>query len=97
MKHRKAIHKVPICKDFLKKSCEFSSDDCYFTHTNGAQTNTAQEKTQGFILAPPPAQGFWETPANLAPPVQGKGPTQSELIQIKNMLLQLNQMVNKFQ
>ena len=99
MKHRKATHRVPICKDFQRKSCEFSSDDCYYTHTKGAQIKMSQEKAQGFILTQPPVQGFWEAPANLASPSPAlpKGPTQSELVQIKSMLLQLNQMVNKFQ
>ena len=101
MRHRKAVHKVPICKDFLNKNCGYSGEDCYYTHTvetglEASHSNKAQEPGQ----PKPQIQGFWDPPSNLAPPSKGpevnQGPTQSEWIQMKNMLLYLNQMMTKF-
>ena len=37
MKHRKLSHDVVLCKQFLKQSCEYSSEDCYFPHTKKSQ------------------------------------------------------------
>ena len=125
MKHRKNTHKVPLCKHFLRKRCEYSSADCYYKHTANTQSQTPPKKSQG--QGPTHSPGFWDLPSNLAPPSQqpkarqwqeqeqgvqgqgqgqgqeqgqgqgqGQGPTQSELTEMKTMLMQLNKMMDKF-
>ena len=101
MRHRKASHKVPMCKDNMRNDCGYSSEDCYYTHSvqtllKRSPARKAHEPNQ----TKPQAQGFWDPPSNLAPPSQGpgvdQGPTQSEWIQMKNMLIHLNQLMTKF-
>ena len=96
MMHRKTSHMVPTCKEFLKNKCDRSNNDCYYSHQKKAHSitqNIEQPSYQG--------QGFWEPPSNLAPPSQElispKGPSQSEWIQMKTMLMELNKMVAKLQ
>ena len=90
MKHRKKVHTVPVCKNYLKGSCGFSDGDCYYTHNKRTQIKTPQGETLG----------FWDPPSNMAPPSRDlrkpMGPTKSDLDQMKNMVMQLNQMVAKF-
>ena len=101
MTHRKNTHSTVLCKMFLKRKCNYSSEDCYFTHTinaldahvNIVENNSAQPHVQ--------RQGFWETHSNLAPPSHAssvqQGPSQSEWIQMKNTLHHLNQLMSKYQ
>ena len=101
MRHRKSTHKVELCKMFLKGDCGYSSEDCYYTHGKRAQTGPVlivDNKMDPTVLK---TQGFWEAPSNLAPPSGllhpiRQGPTQSEWIQLKQTLNQINQMMAKF-
>ena len=65
-----------------------------------ARPGGVHNKAQAPALLKPQIQGFWDPPSNLAPPSKGpevnQGPTQSEWIQMKNMLMYLNQMMTKF-
>ena len=93
MRHRKSSHIVPLCKLFQKNSCGFSTDDCYNTH------NKASEPVKN--VANNTIEGFWEGPKNTAPPLtepsSQKGPTQAEWLQMKQALMQINKMMQKFQ
>ena len=91
----------PVVKDFLNKNCEYSGEDCYYTHTveSGLEpSHSNKEQEPG--LAQPQSQGFWDPPSNLAPPSKGpevsQGPTQSQWIKMKNMRMHLNQMMTRF-
>jgi hypothetical protein len=104
MKHRKADHRVRLCKEFLKGNCGFSAEDCYNSHAKQSQhtpaPNVANKSKQS--LSKP--QGFWDHPSNLAPPAQAQvqtlrnpnGPTHSEWTRMKEQINQLNQMMQKF-
>ena len=101
MRHRKATHKVQLCKLFLKGNCGYSEADCYYTHKNQAQTRSVLIVENKLDQTEPQPQGFWEAPSNLAPPSGGlqpakQGPTQSEWIQLKQTLDHINKMVAKF-
>ena len=101
MRHRKNIHKTVLCKMYLKKKCDYSSEDCYFTHA--ANTPTTPVKTVDKQSDEPQVktQGFWDTQSNLAPPSKEsatkQGPSQSEWLQMKNTLHHLNQLMAKYQ
>ena len=101
MRHRKSVHKVVLCKMFLKKKCDYSSEDCYFTHTLNAPSTPVISAENKPDQAQAQLQGFWDTQSNLAPPSRDPTnllhPTQSEWIQMKNTLLHLNQMMARFQ
>ena len=101
MKHRKKEHKVPLCKNFLKNTCEFSEHDCYHMHTNKAPNapvnivlnNPNRSEAQG----PAQSQAFQGVESNLAPPSISKGPTQAEWVQMKLALSKINEMMSRFQ
>ena len=93
MKHRKSVHIVPMCRDFLKQNCVFSSEDCYHSHSNPSQHSPVKRATKQ--TNEPQPSGFWEYPKNMAPPSQG--PTQTEWTQMKTMMNQLNLMMTKYQ
>ena len=101
MKHRKAEHKVQLCKEFLKGNCGYSQEDCYFAHAKQASTGPViivEKKTQHSKSQP---EGFWDAPSNLAPPATNQkpseqGPTQLEWIQMKQTLHMMNKMMSKF-
>ena len=101
MRHRKAAHKVQLCKEFLKGNCGYSQEDCYFTHAKQTCTGPViivEKKTE---QSKSPTQGFWEAPSNLAPPATNQklseqGPTQLEWIQMKQTLNMMNKMMSKF-
>ena len=101
MRHRKKTHKVELCKSFLKGNCGFSAEDCYYTHGKQALAEPVLIVENKPTNTVPQAQGFWEAPSNLAPPSGGlqlmqHGPTQSEWIQLKQTLSQINLMMKKF-
>ena len=101
MRHRKADHKVQLCKDFLKGNCGYSMEDCYYSHANKAHLRPALSVENESVQNKPQSQGFWEAPSNLAPPpdwpqVGAQGPTWSEWIVMRQTLNKLNQMVAKF-
>ena len=87
MRHRKIAHKIVLCKMSLKKTCEFSSEDCYFTHTTNTLANPVKIVENRTHQADEHIQGFWETQSNLAPPSKVSTnlpfPSQSEWIQMK--------------
>ena len=93
-------HKVPMCREFLRKSCEFSGKDCYYNHTKSLQPEVPYEESQEKNLTKSQSLGFWDPPSNLAPPSQApltpQGPSQAEWITMKTMLSQLNELVAKF-
>ena len=97
MKHRKSVHTVPICRDFLKQNCGFSNEDCYHSHGNQAQPSPVKNVTKQTNKSQTP--GFWEYPKNMAPPnpTSPQGPSQTEWTQMKTMMNQLNMMMAKFQ
>ena len=101
MRHRKRVHKVVLCKMFLKKKCEYSAEDCYFTHTSSALAAPVKSVADKPEQPKAQSQGFWDTQSNLAPPSKDSTnllyPSQSEWIQMKNSLLHLNQMMARFQ
>ena len=105
MRHRKGVHKVPLCKEFLINKCRFSSDDCYHAHGKTPSKKAApkiahivenenNESTAKEV-------GFWDAPVNLAPPSMAQAiqqrPTQQEWQQMKETLRLLNQMMGRFQ
>ena len=101
MRHRKSAHKVQLCKEFLKGSCGYSQQDCYYTHANQACPEPAQIVENNSAQNEPQPQGFWKAPSNLAPPssstqASSQGPTQAEWIVMKQTLSHLNQMMAKF-
>ena len=79
-----------MCKQFLQNKCGFSAEDCYNTHSKPKEPAT-------FVGN----EGFWEVPQNTAPPLSNptikKGPTQAEWLQMKQALVHLNKMMEKFQ
>ena len=101
MRHRKITHKIVLCKMFLKKACDFSSEDCYFTHAAKSLETPVKIVENKTNQAKEHIQGFWETQSNLAPPSKVPSnlpvPSQSEWIQMKNTLMHLNQMMARFQ
>ena len=98
MKHRKRIHKVPLCKAFLKNNCGFSADDCFNTHAKHSHKESlpAQHVEKKTSCPSALSAGFWDAPVNLALPVAPKtiqqGPNRIEWNQMKETLNQLNQM-----
>ena len=100
MRHRKQSHTVPVCREFLRKSCDYSGEDCYYKHTNNSQPQAPHEESQ--VRNQPKSQtlGFWDPLSNLAPPLKVsptmQGPSQAEWVTMKTMLSQLNQLVAKF-
>ena len=70
MRHRKADHMVPICKDFLANSCGYSTSNCYYTHNKHPHPQIPVKKSQESTQADPQIQGFWEEHSNMAPPFQ---------------------------
>ena len=101
MRHRKAKHKVPLCKNFLRNSCDFSDQDCYHSHSKKAQSEPVKVVSNNQTQNVAQNQGFQTAKSNLAPPSKGpfdpKGPTQSEWIQMKMALNKLNKIMTKFQ
>ena len=101
MRHRKLNHKMVLCKMFLKNKCDYSGEDCYFTHAKEPQAPPAKIVARPSEQTPSETQGFWNTHPNLAPPLKvstnQQGPTQSEWIQMKEALRNLNQMMSRFQ
>ena len=102
MKHRKAVHRVRMCKEFLKGNCGFSSEDCYNSHAKQAQSTPALNVVIESEQAQSKPLGFWDHPSNLAPPAQVQvlknpnAPTHSEWTQMKEKITQLNQMMQRF-
>ena len=102
MRHRKNEHTVPMCRDFLKKNCGFSSEDCYHSHGNQSQQSPVKNMTKQTNQSQ--SSGFWEYQTNMDPPFQYlakspslQGPSQEEWIQMKTMMKQLNVLMTKFQ
>ena len=98
MKHRKQAHIVPMCKEFMRKHCDFSSEDCYYVHTSNSQPEIPYEELQEPNQSQSESLGFWAPPSNLAPPLSASlpGPSQAEWTKMKLMLSELNQLVAQF-
>ena len=102
MRHRKEVHKVPMCKEFLRNNCGFSADDCYHTHSKQPHTEhkPVQDVENKRNTSNENSEGFWDAPVNLAPPLGAKkiqqGPTHLEWDQMKEKFKQLNQMMERF-
>ena len=97
MKHRKKEHKVPLCKNFLKNTCQFSEHDCYHMHTSKAPNTPVQIVGNSPNQSESQDQGFQGVESNLAPPSNPKGPTQAEWVQMKLAINKINEMMSRFQ
>ena len=97
MRHRKKEHKVPLCKNFLKNTCQFSEHDCYHMHTKKAQNTSVKIVTNNPNHSVSQGQGFQGVESNLAPPSISEGPTQAEWDQMKLAMNKLNEMMSRFQ
>jgi hypothetical protein len=96
MPHRKANHKMNACTKFLKNECRFTESKCWYNH----EAKNKIEKEKNDTKSPKKMEkankineplGFWEPPANLAPP--SLLPSQAAWIKMTTMMRELNQMM----
>ena len=94
MNHRKTAHDMSECRRHIENNCRFTASSCWYNHGGNNKTPTADMKSPG---KPNESQqsssaqsGFWETPANLAPP---STPTITQAAWIK-MMKMMNEMKN---
>ena len=97
MPHRKANHKMNKCSKFMKNECKFNDSNCWYRHDAKQKSEKNKMEIQSPVKADKATKatepsGFWEPPANLAPP--SIIPSQAAWMKMTAMMKELNQMMS---
>ena len=91
MPHRKANHKMNDCSKFNKNECKFNDSSCWYIHNNKNITESKSHVKEDKTAKSNEPSGFWDPPANLAPPSSIL--SQAAWIKMTTMMKELNQMM----
>ena len=96
MPHRKANHRMNTCNKFINGECKFTESSCWYNHegeynAEEGHMNTKSQKNMEKSNKISQPSGFWDPPANLAPP--SILPSQAAWIKMTTMMKELNQMM----